>query len=70
MPGFSSALRNADKLPPIPPAAPAPGQEDISLPVVRKMTAAKCRIPASNASIIAASAPFCGANTYAAPSVP
>ena len=67
MPGFNCASRNAWRPPPIPPAAPAPGCKDTSLPVVWNMTSERCCMAISSSFTISASAPFWGANTWAAP---
>lgn len=67
MPGFNCASKNAWRLPPMPPAAPAPGCKDTSLPVVWNMTSERCCIATSSSFTISASAPFWGANMWAAP---
>ena len=56
MPGFNCASRNAWRPPPIPPAAPAPGCKDTSLPVVWNMTSERCCIATSSSFTISASA--------------
>ena len=70
IPGFNSAFRNARKPPPIPPAAPAPGISEMSLPVVDRITRESACILVSSSLTILASAPFCEAKTEAAPSDP
>ena len=60
-------LRNARNAPPIPPAAPAPATGTISIPYFCSITLANDAIPLSSDSTISGDAPFCGANTYAAP---
>ena len=56
--------------PPVPPAAPAPGRFSIMRPFSASMASASRARPASSVATCCASAPFCGANTAAAPSVP
>ena len=53
-----------------PPAAPLPGIEATSLPQWACSTEAKCLNPSSSRPAICASAPFCRANTKAAPCGP
>ena len=67
MPGRSLPPKKAAIPPPIPPAAPEPGISLISFPKSRLITSARWSIFLSSSSTRSASAPFCGANTAAAP---
>ena len=70
MPGRMDALNRPSMPPPVPPAAPAPGRFSIMRPFSASMASASRARPASSVATCCASAPFCGANTAAAPSVP
>ena len=67
--GFQLHIQKWWRPPPyrLPPAAPAPGCKDTSLPVVWNMTSERCCIATSSSFTISASAPFWGANMWAAP---
>ena len=69
-PGDMLAAQAASSAAPAPPAAPAPGVEATSRPVARARTSAHDRSPASSSATSSRVAPFCGANTAAAPSGP
>ena len=56
--GFQLCIQKCVETAPIPPAAPAPGCKDTSLPVVRNMTSERCCIATSSSFTISASAPF------------
>ena len=70
IPRLSVALRKARKAPPMPPAAPAPAMGTILIWYLSSITCANEAIPASKRCTIVVSAPFCGAKTGAAPSLP
>ena len=70
MPDFTLALKKAISPPPKPPAAPAPGMRDISIPKSLFITSDKCLSPSSKSTTSSGVAPFCGANLNAAPSGP
>ena len=70
MPGRMVALNRPSMPPPVPPAAPAPGLSVILRPFSAVMASASLAKPQSSNATCSGFAPFCGANTAAAPSVP
>ena len=58
MPDLSSALANANKPAPNPPAAPDPGLSKTFIPISDFITSAKCIRDESNLFIISVVAPF------------
>ena len=67
MPGRMLALNSPSMPPPVPPAAPDPGWLAMLRPLRASMALASLLRPESSSATCCASAPFCGANTAAAP---
>ena len=70
IPGRIDALNRPSIPPPVPPAAPDPGVCSISRPLYCMIACARFASPRSRRSTCVVVAPFCGANTWAAPSEP
>lgn len=69
-PAQTRAFAYAISAPAIPPAAPAHGMKEMSTPVCSLMSAATLSMRSSSNSTCSGDAPFCGANTLAAPCGP